>query len=278
MCAERTSAIRSGNSPETATSLAGSSFISGEYDMRQRCTTHKLKTSHQDGPKPRKDENVGDTKRPKTIAGDSENTSLRKEVAKTAPEQVGTSTECIPSKNLGAPRRNSVPPKIIRKDGDIYFECDAASSRQTFGTTDPDLSRELRRQLSAALPECEPGHSCDCNHALAALNSIGPENAREGMVSVQMVATNNLVMEYLAKAAWPGQPDMVVDLNLNRATKLQRMFIALLDALSRLRDKGAHKMIVEEVHVHDRGQAIVGPVSHQSSTVMTEEDDGESNR
>jgi hypothetical protein len=246
--------------------------------MRQRCTTHKLKTSHQAEPESRKDKNVGDTKRPKTIPGDSENTSPRNELAKTAPAQVGTSTECIPSKNLAAPPRSSVPPKIIRKDGDIFFECDAASSRQTFGTTDPDLSRELRRQLSAALPECEPGHSCDYNHLLAALHSIGPENALEGMLSVQMVANHVRAMEYLAKAAWPGQPDMGVDLNLNRATKAQRMFIAQVEALSRLRDKGAHKMIVEEVHVHDRGQAIVGPVSHQSSAVMTEEDDRKSNR
>ena len=69
---------------------------------------------------------------------------------------------------------------------------------------------------------------------------------------------------------------MVVDLNLNRAMKLLRMFIALEEALSRRRDKNAHKMIVEEVHVHDRGQAIVGSVSHRSSTVKTEEDDGKS--
>jgi hypothetical protein len=248
--------------------------------MRPRRTAHKLKGNHQAGPKSRKpeDTNLSDIKEPKTIAGNSETTSLRNELAKTALNQVGTSTGCIPAGNLASPQSSSRPPKITLKDGEMCFEGDESSFRQTFGTSDPELLSELLHQVAAVLPYRHVGDARDYNHVFAALQGIGPRDPLEGMLSVQMVAGHNLAMAFLDKAASKEQPDMAVDSNLNRATKLQRTFIAQMEALNRHRDKGAHKMIVEEVHVHDRGQAIVGPVSHQSSGVVDEEDDGKSNR
>ena len=50
--------------------------------------------------------------------------------------------------------------------------------------------------------------------------------------------------------------------NLNLATKLQRTFVAQIEALQKLRGKGGQKVTVEHVHVHEGGQAIVGNVSH----------------
>lgn len=99
---------------------------------------------------------------------------------------------------------------------------------------------------------------------------------------MQIIAGHNLAMAYLARAT-PGQPDMAMDLNLNRAMKLMRILPVQIEALHHHRDKGANKMVAEEVHVHDRGRAIVGPVSHQSSGVLADEDeedddDGKSNR
>ena len=43
--------------------------------------------------------------------------------------------------------------------------------------------------------------------------------------------------------------------------KLTRTFTSQMEALNRHRGKGQQKMTVEHVHVHDRGQAIVGSVT-----------------
>ena len=48
--------------------------------------------------------------------------------------------------------------------------------------------------------------------------------------------------------------------NLNHANKLSRTYATLLEALNRYRGKGAQKVTVEHVHVHEGGQAIVGNV------------------
>jgi len=48
--------------------------------------------------------------------------------------------------------------------------------------------------------------------------------------------------------------------NLNQANKLSRSFATLLEALNRHRGKGQQKVVVEHVHVHAGGQAIVGAV------------------
>jgi len=243
--------------------------------MRKRPTTDKLKGNHQAEPKSRKpeDTNLGDIKEPKTI--DGENTSPRNELARTAPNPVGTPS--LP--------RSSRPPKITQKDG-TACECDDLSLRETFGTSDTDLRERLFVQIVAATPNRLDGDDRDHNDVLAALHSINPRDSIEGMLSSQMVVGHNLAMTFFERVAFKGQTEMGVDLNLNRATKLQRTFIAQMEALNRYRDKGgdkgAHKMIVEEVHVYDRGQAIVGPVSHQTAVAVPKEeegeDDGKSNR
>src|SRR5215207_1584143 len=58
-------------------------------------------------------------------------------------------------------------------------------------------------------------------------------------------------------------PDTLFDQrhgNLNSANKLSRTYSTLLEALNRHRGKGAQKVTVEHVHVHEDGQAIVGNV------------------
>jgi hypothetical protein len=49
--------------------------------------------------------------------------------------------------------------------------------------------------------------------------------------------------------------------NLNQANKLSRTYSTLLEALNKHRGKGAQKVTVEHVHVHEGGQAIVGNVT-----------------
>jgi len=140
--------------------------------------------------------------------------------------------------------------------------------RETFGTSNADLTTKFIRQVVRASPECVLGTTGN-NPFFAAVDGISPRDTIEAMLSVQMVAVHNQAMKGLENAALPGQLDVVVDLNLNRVTKLMRIFGMQVDALDRHRDKGA-QMTVEEVHVHDRDRAIIGSVNHSSSTVLND--------
>jgi hypothetical protein len=99
------------------------------------------------------------------------------------------------------------------------------------------------------------------NPLVAALHGIHPRDELEGLLAVQMVTVHNLAMEFLGRAAMKEQPTPGVDLNVNRATRLLRTFTAQIEVLNRYRGKGEQKMIVEHVHVHKGGQAMVGQVN-----------------
>jgi hypothetical protein len=75
-----------------------------------------------------------------------------------------------------------------------------------------------------------------------------------------MAVTHALAMDLLGRAKQsPTVPYMETCANL--ATKLQRTFVAQVEALSKLRRGGEQKVTVEHVHVHAGGQAIVGAVT-----------------
>jgi hypothetical protein len=92
-----------------------------------------------------------------------------------------------------------------------------------------------------------------------------------------MVVGHNLAMEFLRRAARREQPAQGVELYVNLATKLERNFIAQMEALDRHRGKGEQKMNVEQVHIHQGAQGIVGPVSQPASLDACEEKHGKSN-
>jgi hypothetical protein len=96
--------------------------------------------------------------------------------------------------------------------------------------------------------------------ALAAMAGIAPKDELEGMLAAQMVAAHNGAMEchrraMLAEQTFEGRREA-----LAQANKLSRTYTSLLEALNRHRGKGQQKVVVEHVHVHAGGQAIVGPV------------------
>jgi hypothetical protein len=137
---------------------------------------------------------------------------------------------------------------------------------ETFGTADPTLQDQLLSQASSAVPDFEGREIETYDHLSAALRGIRPKDSLEGMLATQMVAVHTLAMTCMGRAAWKDQPDVGIELYLNRATKLMRTFVIQTEALARHRGKGEQKMVVEHVHVHRGGQAIVGPVSHKAET------------
>jgi hypothetical protein len=94
----------------------------------------------------------------------------------------------------------------------------------------------------------------------AALAGIGPKDELEGMMAAQLIAAHNAAMECYRRAMTDEQTFEGRRENLTQANKLSRTFATLLEALNRHRGKGQQKMVVEHVHVHSGGQAVVGVV------------------
>jgi hypothetical protein len=72
-------------------------------------------------------------------------------------------------------------------------------------------------------------------------------------------------MEFLRRAS-NADSGPAIDAQIARATKLLKLNSAQLEALVRHRSRGEQKMIVEHVHIHRGGQAIVGTVNHESGS------------
>jgi hypothetical protein len=95
---------------------------------------------------------------------------------------------------------------------------------------------------------------------VAALIGIGPKDELEGMMAAQLIAAHNASMECYRRAMLPEQTFEGRRENLSQANKLSRTYAVLLDGLNRHRGKGQQKVMVEHVHVHAGGQAVVGMV------------------
>ena len=84
----------------------------------------------------------------------------------------------------------------------------------------------------------------------------------QALLAAQMIGVHHAVITFLYGATVQGQTFDGTDANVLRATRLMRLFNEQLEAMAKLKGKtGQQKVIVEHVHVHQGGQAIVGPVS-----------------
>jgi hypothetical protein len=190
------------------------------------------------------------------------NTKRKKSARKLKLDALAT----VESQSLGPPS-----PEAVKKSPESKEVSPAAKQAfsnwmaETFGTKDEELQGQLLCQATGAVSDFAGREIKSFDHVAAALHGIGPKDSLEGMLAVQLVAVHTIAMECLKRAALPNQMDFGVEVNVNRGAKLMRTFASLTEALSRYRGKGEQKMIVEHVHVHKGGQAIVGPVSQNNS-------------
>ena len=135
----------------------------------------------------------------------------------------------------------------------------------TLATEEPDLLAFLTVQATnTALPFGDSHHSFNDRFVKAAVRSIGPRDGVEAFLAVQMVHTHNLAIEYMARAAAKTQTTVGIDLFTNFANRLLRTFALQVETLKKYRSKGEQHCIVEHVHVHSGGQAVVGAVTARS--------------
>ena len=132
------------------------------------------------------------------------------------------------------------------------------------GTNDPELAQRLVNQVYETLwLPAELGDEERLQHiraAIAALRGIKPQDAVEGMLATQMVATHAAAMECLRRSMIQEQKFKGRDNNLRHAAKLLSIFAKQLETLNRNRGKGQQKMTIEHVNVEYLGQATVGNI------------------
>jgi hypothetical protein len=89
---------------------------------------------------------------------------------------------------------------------------------------------------------------------------VQPKDEIESLLGAQMVATHEMAMTFLSRAASRDQMTEAVSNNLERANKLLRTFTTQMEALNRHRGKGQQKVTVEHVTVNQGGRAVIGNV------------------
>jgi len=136
-----------------------------------------------------------------------------------------------------------------------------ARSQQAFATKDTELIYYLSLQ-AASTASGDPTHNHLANRStFAAVHSLGARDGTEVLLAVQMVGVHNLAMKLLAGAAMKEQTFNGADLCISQANRLLRTFALQVETLKRHRSKGEQHCIVEHVHVHSGGQAVVGAVT-----------------
>lgn len=135
-----------------------------------------------------------------------------------------------------------------------------AQAANTFGVSNIELTAHLLDEcIMAFAPRNRAPNEQEMSAALAAVAGIAPNDEAEAMLAVQMVTTHHAATTMLQRAMCQDRVDLAESAG-NLAIKLLRTYAAQLEALSRYRGKGQQKVIVEHVHVHQGGQAIVGHV------------------
>jgi hypothetical protein len=101
--------------------------------------------------------------------------------------------------------------------------------------------------------------------AMALLAEFRPQTLAESLLAVQMVAVFQASTKLLASGVTGAQSLEHAEWKTRTATRLMRLYTEQLEMMIRLKGKSTQqKVIVEHVHVHSGGQAIVGAVRTQT--------------
>ncbi len=136
------------------------------------------------------------------------------------------------------------------------------SLAEAIGTTDMDFLRGMMNQLTnAGSAGSKSANEDGINFMLSVVKGISPTDQIEAMLAAQMAAVHMATMTFARRL---GSVENIPqqDSASSAFNRFTRTFALQMEALSRYRGKG-QRMVVEHVHVHSGGQAIVGPINSQ---------------
>jgi len=134
---------------------------------------------------------------------------------------------------------------------------------QATGVKDLDLAARIIGQVSHIQAVWPLGNASGAVQAAADIMlEIKPESLMEALLATQMIGVHHAGLSCLLRTAFPGKSVEDLDAYARVATRLMRLSMEQVEVMTKLKGKtGRQKVTVEQVHVHDGGQAIVGAVS-----------------
>jgi hypothetical protein len=137
-------------------------------------------------------------------------------------------------------------------DNSRVIEGDASNTINVyglFGTKDPASTNALLNQVVNVVPNSAGKLGVqNLQWVLPIISGIGPRDEREGLLAVQMMGVHSLAMECLKRALREGETELM-EIYINCATKLLRIFTTQMEALNRHREDVSQQMIVENANL-----------------------------
>lgn len=99
------------------------------------------------------------------------------------------------------------------------------------------------------------------NGSIEEIASMSPKDCIENQLIQQILITHHLFMKCSHKANIKDQNPNRVDDLIRNISKLSKLFIEQMKALSNYRNEGQQKVKVEHVYVSEGGQAVFGNIS-----------------
>jgi putative tryptophan/tyrosine transport system substrate-binding protein len=133
--------------------------------------------------------------------------------------------------------------------------------KRALGTTSSDfVSASLIQLQSAARLPLSGISEIAVNAALAMIEAAAPRDEIEGALAVQMACTHTAAMAVLAALGGAHGTDRRVAALAAAAARLMRTYAIQVEVQRRLRHGGEQYVRVEQVHINDGGQALIGNV------------------
>jgi hypothetical protein len=195
-------------------------------------------------------------------------------VPQALPEPIELKKEIIERIQRWLPHSRDGSIRVEIKDGVVYLQGITLGELQhrvemfeMIGVTDPDLQKFLGRQVTRSFRDgvpyremTEDGWKEVNSMAGAMLQALGPRDAIEGMLTLQMVTIHNMSMELLKRSGYDDQTFDAGSYFVNAATKMMRLFLMQVETLRKYRGQGQQQVIVKHVNVNAGGQAVVGHI------------------
>lgn len=131
------------------------------------------------------------------------------------------------------------------------------------GSANPEYANMLFSQTINACNLTED-LSKNANTVMNALLEMAPKDSYEGMLISRLIVLHSQYMKFMSTAS-NSEYTETIDLSINRATKLMRVYNETLEILNRHRRKGEQRVIVQHVNVEKGGQAIVANKFNQQT-------------
>lgn len=145
---------------------------------------------------------------------------------------------------------------IIGETGQLQEKYFATISKAT-GTLNENLGIHLILQLQNATPNgMEITQIAEA--VSAALVEMNPQDPIEGMMMTQLIALHNQMMEFMRRSLKESHYEQIIDLNINRFSKLNVRFLHTLEMLNKYRQRGNQSLHVGNLTINHDGKAIIG--------------------